>query len=165
MSRNSKFIVVLLAVALIASAGLGAQAAAGNTDAKLFCIDIGMATGFGLNTSSPLAGRTFGFNLTVADNIAIGVTGTTVVDTTTRAYKLLRLGYYLTPAFGFNIYVGGQGAGNLATGAGAFYNIMKSKSDTSFANALKVRLEYLFDATNGVASGDIVLALATSIGY
>jgi hypothetical protein len=165
MSRNSKFVVVMLALALIVSAGLSAQAA-GNTDARLFCIDVGMATGFGLTTNAPLAGKTFGFNLTVADNIAIGVASTRVDESATvsRTYKLLRLGYYLTPAFGFNIYVGGQGTA-LATGAGAFYNIMKSKTDSSFANALKVKLEYLFDGANGVAGGDIVVALATSIGY
>jgi hypothetical protein len=165
MSPSSKLGVVLLALALVASAGLSAQAA-GNVDARIFCIDVGMATGLGIKAAAPLAGRTFGINLTVADNIAIGVASTRVDESATvnRTYKLLRLGYYLSPALGFNVYVGGQGTA-LATGAGAFYNIMKSKTDSSFANSLKVKLEYLFDGANGVAGGDIIVALATSIGY
>src|SRR5512137_782396 len=102
MSRNKKFIVVMLALALVASAGLSAQAAAGNTDAKLFCIDIGMATGYSLSASTPLVGKNFGFNLTVADNFSIGVANISA----TWAYRVLRLAYYLTPAIGFDLYVG-----------------------------------------------------------
>jgi hypothetical protein len=166
MSRNRKLVVALLALALVAAAGLSAQAASANADAKIFCIDIGMATGYNLNASGTDVGRTFGFNLTVSDNFVVGVANTTVVPDGAAAlsYNFLRLGYYLTPVLGFNLYVGNRGA-NLATGAGAFYNLFKTKSETAFANALKIRLEYLFDGGAGVGKGDIVLAVATSLGY
>jgi hypothetical protein len=160
MSRSSKFIVTLLALALVAAVGVSAQSlpAAGNTDGRLFSIDLGMATGYSLAADAPIVGRTFGVNFTVSENLAVGFANTVAGSD----YNLFRLGYYLTPAIGFNVYVGSVGA-NVATGAGAFFNLLKTKSDATFVSALKLRLEYLFDTT-GAGEGDIVLAVASSIG-
>ncbi len=163
MSRNSKFIALVVAMALVASAGLAAQAASTNADAKLFCIDIGMVSGYSLLSNDAIAGRNFGFNITVADNFALGVAS---IATTNRTYTALRAAYYLTPAIGFDLYVGSSSAGaGVGTGACAFYNILKSKSDTSFANSLKVKLGYLFNTDDGIDMGDIFVAVSTSLGY
>jgi len=159
MSR-SKIVLALLALTLFATIGASAQSlpALGNTDGRIFSVDLGMVTGYSLTTDDPIVGRSFGINFTVSDNLAVGFTNTRASVN----YNLFRFGYYLTPALGFNVYVGSTGSG-VATGAGAFFNVLKSKSDTTFVSALKIKLEYLFDVT-GAAEGDIVLAIVPSIG-
>jgi hypothetical protein len=163
MNRLPKLALALLLVSAVAVSGLSAQAAAGagSADAKIFALDLGMVTGYSLNGNAPIVGRTFGLNLTITDNLAVGLVSTDIGAGPT-AYTLMRLSYFLNPALGFNLYVGSDGS--TAVGAGAFYNILKTKSDTGFSSALKLRLEYLFDVANGVAKGDIALALGSSIG-
>ena len=160
MSRTSKIVVALLALALVAGLGASAQAlpSAGNTDARLFSLDLGMVTGYSLNTEAAVVGRTFGINFTVTDNMAVGYANTVAG---TREYNLFRLGYYLLPIVGFNVYVGSDGS--VATGAGVFVNVLKTKSAPALTSSLKLKLEYLF-ATAGAGSGDIVFAVASSIG-
>ncbi len=160
MSRTRKIVVALFIAALVAAAGVSAQAlpSAGNTDARLFALDLGMATGYSIGTENAIVGRTFGINFTVTDNLAVGFTNTVAGA---REYNLFRLGYYLLPVVGFNVYVGSDGA--VATGAGIFVNILKSKADATLSSSLKLKLEYLFDA-NGADAGDIVFAVVSSIG-
>lgn len=161
MSRSNRIVLALLALTLFATIGASAQAlpAVGNTDGRIFSVDFGMATGYSLSAEDAIVGRTFGVNFTVTENMAVGFANT-VAST---GYNLFRFGYYLTPAIGFNVYVGSNAAHNVATGAGAFVTILKTKSDTTFVSALKIRFEYLFDV-NGAGDGDIVLAIAPSIG-
>jgi hypothetical protein len=161
MSR-SKIVLALLALTLFATIGASAQSlpALGNTDGRIFSVDFGMATGYSLSANDAIVGRTFGVNFTVTENLAVGFANTLASG---NQYNLFRFGYYLTPAIGFNVYVGSNAAHNVATGAGAFVTILKTKADTTFISALKIRVEYLFDV-NGAGEGDIVLAVVPSIG-
>jgi hypothetical protein len=161
MSRNRKFVLVLLALTLFAAVGASSQSlpALGNTDGRIFSIDFGMATGYSLSLEDAIVGRTFGVNFTVSENLAVGFASTLA----STQYNLFRFGYYLTPAIGFNLYVGSNFAGNVATGAGASFTVLKTKAETTFVSALKLRLEYIFDV-DGAGDGDIVLAVVPSIG-
>jgi len=161
MSRTSKIVVALLALALVAALGASAQTlpSAGNTDARLFSIDLGMVTGYSLSTETAVVGRTFGLNFTVTDSLAVGYANTLAGA---REYNLFRIGYFILPIVGFNVYVGSDGS--VATGAGLFVNILKTKSDAALNSSLKLKLEYLFDI-NGADTGDIVFAVSSSIGF
>jgi hypothetical protein len=164
MRRIPRVVALLLFSGALAISGLAAQVSSpttGNTDAKVFAIDLGATFGYGLSGNSPTVGRTFGINFTVADSLAVGFVDTQV-GATPVDYKLARLSYALNPSLGFNLYVGSDT--NTAGGAGVYYNILKSKSDTAFSTALKLRLEYLFDVSNGIAKGDLLLAVSPSIG-
>ncbi len=170
MSRIAKSLVCLVACAIIAAVGVSAQAAAqpvavssgGNADARIIAFDVGMVAGYNIGSGGLPVGRSFGLNITVADNFSIGF----VSLLATRTYSLLRMSYGLTPALGFAAFAGtdNNGGSPTAAGAGIYYNILKSKTDAGLATALKVRLDYLFDVTAGIAAGDVVLTLGTSVG-
>jgi hypothetical protein len=162
MSRKVKFFVVLAMLAVIGATTVSAQSGAGNADAKLFNIDLGMVSGYSLLNENAIVGKTFSFNITLADNFALGIASFEASNT----YTLLRAAYYLTPAIGFDLYVGASSAGpGVGTGACVFYNVLKSKPDNAFATALKVKLGYLFNTTDEIDNGDIIIAVSTSIGY
>jgi hypothetical protein len=157
------------AVGLVAQSSTGGppyQAAAqssaalpGYADGKVLFFDIGMTTGFDLAASKAIVGRSIGLNIVVTDSLAMGLASVTAGAT---AYDLFRIGYGFGPALGLDLYVGTDG--NTAVGLGAYYRINKNKADSGLCSSLKLRLEYLFDTTAGVAKGDLVLALATSVG-
>jgi hypothetical protein len=130
----------------------------GPIDGTLLAFDLGMTSGFDLATSDTIVGRSFGLSLIVADNIAVGLASTMAGAN----YSFLRFGYSLSPSLGFDLYVGSDGA--TAAGLGAFVNLRKDKTDAGIYSTLKLRLQYLFDTTAGLANGDLVLAVASSIG-
>ncbi len=132
------------------------------TDSKIFSLDLGMVGGYGVKANSPFVGRSFGINFTVADSLVLGFANIS----TAHIYNLARLGYSLSPALAINVYVGNDDnpAGATAGGIGASLNILKSKSETGFSTALKLRIEYLFDTTAGIAGGDLLVAVCTAIG-
>jgi hypothetical protein len=134
-------------------------ASGGNADARIFAVDLGMIAGYNLGTNAATVGRSFGLNIIVADNLAVGIYNTIAGAT----YNFLRVGYNLTPALGFNLYVGNNGA-STAGGLGASFALFKSRTDAGLASALKSKFEYLFDTGAGLAKGDIVLSVSTSLG-
>lgn len=185
MSQKNKRFVACIASLLVAAAGLSAQQrspvapvaptaptapvapsratkpANGSPEGKIFAFDLGVACGYGLDAGDFVAGRSFGIGFTVADNIAVGFSSTAASFT----YSFFRASYYLTPAIGFNLYVGSDdNAASPAFGLGAAYTFLRNPSETGLATALKLRLEYLFDTSAGVDSGDIILAVGTSLG-
>jgi hypothetical protein len=118
-----------------------------------------MTTGFGLAASKAIVGRSIGFNIAMTDSLAMGVASITAGAT---AYNFFRLGYGLGPALGLDLYVGSDGS--TAAGLGAFIRLQRAKADSGLCSSLKLRLEYLFDTTAGIADGDLVLAIASSVG-
>jgi hypothetical protein len=134
--------------------------AVSNTDGKYISFDLGMVGGINLGANAATVGRTFGMNFTLSDSMSAGFLSTTAGGT---SYTLMKLAYFFTPALGVSIYVGSDAAGT-AGGAGIFYNVAKSRPDSGFSTALKLRLEYLSDTGVGLTKGDIVLSVGSSIG-
>jgi hypothetical protein len=136
-----------------------------NTDGRYVSFDLGMVAGINIAANAARVGRTFGINFTLSDSMTAGIVSTTAG---TNNYTLMKLAYFLTPALGLSVYVGTDVAGAAAPatggGAGLFYNVVRSQPGTGLATALKLRLEYLFDTGAGLANGDVVLSVGSSIG-
>ena len=143
-----------------------ASAFVGRTpDCKIFSLDLGMVGGYGVKANSPVVGRYFGINFTVADNFVLGFANISA----THSYNLARLGYSLSPVLGLNIYVGNYDIIPLVTttpvaGIGGSFTILKSKPEAGFSTTLKLRIEYLLDTTAAITSGDLLVAVSTGIG-
>lgn len=163
MKRGIIAVVVMLV--LVAFAGAQEQ-----TDNQILGIELGFAGGYRLNDTAIVGGQSFGLNFTVANNVQAGFAtallsgGAPVTDT----YGLFRLSYFLNESVGMNILVGGAspGGGALAAagGAGVFLNAFQNRSEDSFSTALKVKLEYLFNITDGIDGGSVVLGVASVFG-
>ncbi len=159
-----------MAVVLVLVLVAGALVAQEQTDNRILGIELGFAGGFRLDDSEIVGGHGFGLNFTVANNVQAGFAttlisgGAGVIDT----YGMFRLSYFLSPVMGMNVMVGGAspggGAAAAAGGAGVFFNAFQSRSDDSFSTALKIKLEYLFNITDGIDSGSVVLGIASIFG-
>ena len=181
MPGFSHFRSILVLVFLVSALGLSAQiappvpvaqttqatqpaqpapAVGATTDCKIFSLDLGMVAGYGVKANSPVVGRSFGINFTVADNLVFGFANISA----THSYNLARLGYSISPALGLNIYVGNYDTTTSAAGIGATFNILKNKPEAGISTALKLRIEYLLDTTAAITSGDLLVAVCTAIG-
>lgn len=131
----------------------------GPIDGTLLSIELGMAAGYDLGNNDPVVGRTFGLNLMVADNLAVGFASTSAAAL---SFNLFRLGYAITPVIGMDIYVGNDGS--TAGGLGAFVNLQRGKNESGVFSTLKLRLQYLTDTSLGLAKGDVIMAVSASVG-
>ncbi len=169
MVHRKLTLVVALALSLCAAAGLSAQTTAAPqaqapapaqvlTEGRFISFDIGMAGGMPFNGGAVEVGRYLSVSFNVAGSLSAGFAQ---IVSGAAQYMTFRVSYFFMPALGASIYLGSDG--NPAAGVGIFYDIMKSRSETDLATALKVRLDVLADTT-GFTNGRLILGVVTSIG-
>ena len=175
MKSHKIALIAALCVAFVAIQGF-AQADESDemgTDNQVLGIEAGLIAGYRLFDGQLVAGQSFSLNLSVARNVQVGFSSGTLTGGAplTDAYALLKIGYFMTPWLGFNISVGSAvldvgGAATItpAIGAGVFFNAFSNKSLESFSTALKIKLDYLADTTNGLDNGTITFGLAGVFG-
>ena len=173
---NSRRVVLIGIVAILMVAGTAfgqdAGASASQTDNQILGIEVGLSAGYRLLDGALVVGQNFSLNLSVAQNVQVGFSSGTVTGATpavTDTYALLKVAYFMTPLLGFNIAVGSSVPGNLgvttpAIGAGVFFNVFSNRSGDGFSTALKIKLDYLADTTNGVDLGTITFGLTGVFG-
>jgi hypothetical protein len=166
-----KRVTVLVGLLLIIGAvGVWAQADEVATDNRVLGIEAGFIAGYRLADSELVVGQSFALNLTVANNVQVGfnsaqLQGAAVLDT----YGLLKIAYFVSPQLGFNIAVGTATVTAAATttpavGAGVFFNAFENKAEDAFSTALKFKLDYLADMSQGIDQGTIAFGLSGVFG-
>jgi len=140
-------------------------ASAQNVDHKILGIESGYVFGYDLGSGDLGNAGTVALNITLTDNLTAGfafLNGTAPMPVTA---SLLNLNYGLADRFGFALSFGRDTtAGTTLAGFGMYFNIFERKVQDSLASVLKTRIEYLFDPTAGLDSGDLVIGLSVSVG-
>lgn len=167
MAHRTLTLAVVLALSLCAVTGLSAQTTAQQpaaalpqvlTEGRFITFDLGMTAGLPFNGGAVEVGRYLSVSFNVTGNLSAGLAN---IVSGAAQYTAFRLSYFFIPNLGASLYLGSNG--NPAGGVGIFYDVMKSRSDTDLATALKVRLDFLADTT-GFANGRLILGVVTSIG-
>jgi len=157
-----KTVLLLIVLSLLVPAFAMAQER-GDTDNRIFGVQVGFLGAYNLAAEDTLVGRDFGVFFTVSDSLQVGFRSITNVIAPQAVF--LDLGYLLTPQISFDLMIGTTGPANAAAGIDIGYAIVKSSSDDVFSSTLKLKAGYLFEQTNGIAEGAIIAGLVGSIGY
>lgn len=156
-------------VALLACCALVAVAAQENaapkksgpvTEMQIFSVETSLMVGYSLSANDLVTGYSLLVNFAVADNFAVGFQGINGVSAATIA--AMKLNFYLSDLIGFSATLGGDGTSPWI-GVGGFVTLLPSKSNDSFSNAMRVRLEYLLP-TSDWTTGAIMMSLGFSLG-
>ncbi len=158
-------IALLAAVAAFAAVAQSAPAAKASPESRLFNIEAGVMVGYDLGDAAVAGGTSFGFNLSVADNVSVGIQSATVpTSATAPKFNTFKLTYYLTPSIGFSANIGKETtAAVAAAGFGTFFILGRSTPETGLSSAYKIKADYLFP-TNDIASGTFAVSAAISLG-
>ncbi len=165
--KRTILLVTVLVMSLCAVAGLSAQTTAQPssaeqqqvlTEGRFITFDVGMTGGLPFNGGAVEVGRYLGVSFNVTPGVSAGMAN--IVSGATQ-FTTFRLSYFFLPSLGASLYLGSDG--NPAGGLGIFYDVLRTRSDTSLTTALKVRLDFLADTT-GFANGRLILGVVTSIG-
>jgi hypothetical protein len=136
-----------------------AAASSSVTEMKFFSIESSVAMGYSIPDHTVQGGSSFILNFAVADNMALGIQALNlggVMRTT------MKFGYYLNDLLGFSATFGGDTT-DAYFGAGAFVTLLKNAPEGALANAVKIRLEYLFPST-GIGNGVIYMTAGFALG-
>jgi len=162
-----KKILAFVTVALLAAGSLAAQvpgsAAAstkGNSETKVFAIELGTGFNYDFGTKKGAASQTvaavFGFTDAVQAGFLV-VQG----DANDHTYGLVKLAVYPISDLSVALEFGSDANSDLASGFGVGYNIFRN-SNAGLVTALQGNLGYRFGTD--IAQGSLVLGLDVKVG-
>jgi hypothetical protein len=159
-----KTVVILIVLALLVPAFAMAQER-GNTDNRIFGVQVGFLGGYDLSTDDTVVGRDFGLFFTLSEAMQVGFRSISGVIAPATDAMFFDLSYFLTPKISVDMMIGNAGALGTAGGIDAGYAILKSETSDVFSSTLKLKAGYIFEETNGIGEGVIIAGLVGSIGY
>lgn len=154
--------ILTIVVAALLFSGTATAVFAQSADHSVFGVSTAVTYSYDVSAQSLGYGFSAGLDFTLSDRLTAGFLFLQGAGSLSANAQLFSLDYALTDKLGFGIKLGTDG-GPL-TGIGMSYDLLKRKTADALSSILKAKVDYLFDPSTGVDTGDLCVTLALSTG-
>ncbi len=130
---------------------------------EMIGIENGVVFGYNLGTNGLGIGHEFGIRLNLTEAMQVGFVYITGDGANMNTFTLLKIEYTVMPLLGVTM-ASGMTNNNLAVGIGVFSNILTNTVANRVITVLRIKFEYLYDATTSLDNGIIAASLTARIG-